>query len=752
MEANTLYGKVARRLSLATDGTGRLFAAVIKADRDGATLRVEPVRTNAAAGPQTKPLLVTSDRAILDVALSCDQSGRLLTVWNQLTDEGAKLRYAICRRDGWSRPATVAPLTGSALTPVIARDGRGRIWCAFVSNSLRQHHIFVSWFSGGIWSWPVRISDGEGYCMAPAISPFGEGVRVVWDARIDETFGIYMRELDTETRVPKHEPQAVVAEADTLLANPAIVALDSETSLVVYERAQDHWGRRNRPPTGASGKRGPAGSNFLLSRRRLCGAIIGPQGIASLQDDLHRALGGPAIQTGATLGRDIEGGLHLAWRQLASADPVDPTCPLVVATAAYRDGGWTEPRILTGSEAMSDSPTILARDGEGTLLVGYIQREHYRYRVRAATLDREGKSPRPAAGAFEAMEIPEFRTPQPIRPVTIAKTFDSPRLLWGDLHRHSNLSACKSPADGSPADAYRYALMAMDLDFIAVTDHTSRLTTPDTLVDGQALADAYNLPGFFTAFAAFEASLEDGDGHMVALAEGSAPLMSKARTRAGLLSKLDPQRTVVVPHHTAAAGMSYDWTGHDERLAPVAEIYQPYRTSSEAVDAPAPRTAWRRKTTKLIADRTLAAAWAAGLKIGVVASSDHLTTGGAFAGVWAAGNTRREILDALRRRRCYGATDRIELAFWADEHFMGEDFTVGPNAKIAFKVRCRGTAVIGRIELLIDNEVVHTFRPASKRLTATVKRAVASGTHVCRLRVFQIDGHMAWSSPIWITG
>ena len=43
----------------------------------------------------------------------------------------------------------------------------------------------------------------------------------------------------------------------------------------------------------------------------------------------------------------------------------------------------------------------------------------------------------------------------------------APRVLWGDLHGHSNLS----DGTGTPADYYRYAREVAGLDFAALTDH-----------------------------------------------------------------------------------------------------------------------------------------------------------------------------------------------------------------------------------------------------------------------------------------
>ena len=48
-------------------------------------------------------------------------------------------------------------------------------------------------------------------------------------------------------------------------------------------------------------------------------------------------------------------------------------------------------------------------------------------------------------------------------------------LYFGDLHRHTELSVCRTGADGSLEDAYRYAIDAAGLDFLCVTDHVQHV-------------------------------------------------------------------------------------------------------------------------------------------------------------------------------------------------------------------------------------------------------------------------------------
>ena len=752
-----LWSTRARRCALAVGPGGRLYVATVTAEPGRARLRVGSLDGHAEAEPG--PLVVTA-RAILDVCLCRDEQDRLVALWNQYGPGGVKLHFAVRHAGGrWSAPTLVSTLFGSDLSPAVTRDELGRPWCVFQNNSTGRGHIFVTWFTAGRWAFPQRISDGDGCCFAPAACRFGHGVRVVWDARVDGEYGVFMREVDAEAKVSRREPQADVALSDSLLATPAIPALDAERSFVVYEQAPPGWGERNAVLRDSRGKM--AAGNYLHARRDLRAALIGPKGIAPAAEEPNDALkaGRPSpSRSGPALAGDGEAGIWLLCRQIDSLEQADPTAGYVLAATCLSAGRWSPPIILPDSGALSDSPAVLARDGDGGVLAGYIQRDRADHRAHVVALPAVADPGRPKGAHYRAMDLSNFQASSAPRRAVLERRHGSPKLLWGDLHRHSNVSDCRWWLEGSPRDAYRYAMAAADLDFLAVTDHAMYLSTPDALADVHDEANAVNLPGVFTAFCACEANFGDGGGHMVVLAGGDALPIPRADSRADLFGQLDPAEVLVIPHHTGDPDHPYRWDGHDEALAPVVEVYQPYRSSFESPDAPAPPTPWRQAGNTPTADSTVLAGWRGGLKLGVVASSDHLSTGGAFAGVWAVRNTRADILDALRRRHCYAASDRIELVFWADGHFMGDGFRIDPaggEAKVTFKVRCRGTEAIRNIELLGDGEVVHLF-PGGKgktgrSLTAQKKLPVPAGEHFYTLRVFQADRHMAWSSPIWIT-
>lgn len=757
IDIEPLYRVRASRLAVGNDGQGKSYCAFVSVTRAGSSLRVAPLQDRARG-----TILVSGAPAILEVCLSCDKDGGLVAIWNEIAPGGgAVLRFAVQKAQGtWTTPAALCTLPGSCLAPAAARDETGRPWCAFHSNALGKHHIFVSWYEGHQWSFPLRISDGDGHCFAPTICPFNSGVRVAWDACVDGAFGIYMRQVAAESLVKRQHPQTTVTEGEHLVANPAIATIDGVINLVVWERGRAGWGGRNSVPRGR-----PAAEmfeeNFLRGRRELAGAIIGPTGMAPLSNDLEQALH-PQSRGGSrarpSIAQNAAGTIWLTWRQLEKDYDGPARQGFRLLASRYDGGRWQEAVELPDSGATADAQSVIAPGPEGGPVVGFIQQDGSKRWARIVSLKPSGAAKAgdkttayPAAGPFAPMRVPRFREPTVPAHPTLDGSFGSPVLLWGDLHRHSDVSPCWWKVEGTLLDTYRYALGVAQLDFLAVTDHRSDLVAPDAAAQTEGLANGYDLPGIFTAFVACEINT-DGQGHMVVLTDRDRLDVPYLRNRSALYKRLDPRHHVVIPHHPGDPAHLYSWGGHDEKLSPVAEVYQAYRTTFEAIDAPAPATTWVRPGRGPQPGHTLLDAWQSGLHLGVVASSDHLSTGGALAGVWAMGNNRRDILEALRARRCYAATDRIRLLFHADGHFMGERFRAA-GEKVQFEISCRGAAAIVKAELLCDGQVVHVAEPRKRSASLRIRHrlAIAAGEHFYTVRVYQQGDHMAWSSPIWIT-
>jgi hypothetical protein len=206
--------------------------------------------------------------------------------------------------------------------------------------------------------------------------------------------------------------------------------------------------------------------------------------------------------------------------------------------------------------------------------------------------------------------------------------------------------------------------------------------------------------------------------------------------------------------HTSATNMGTDWRDNDPAAEPIVEIYNGERMSYEKEGAP--RTGRDPKSgeqpanlagwyPKGFVDRALGK----GYRLGFQSSSDHWATHISYFVALVEKADRESILDATKKRHCYGATDNIVLDVRSGDHLMGDEFST--SAAPSLQVVAVGTAKLAKVEVLRDSEVVATL-PAngSEYKGAWTDLAPKAGTHYYYVRVEQVDGQLAWASPMWI--
>jgi hypothetical protein len=159
-------------------------------------------------------------------------------------------------------------------------------------------------------------------------------------------------------------------------------------------------------------------------------------------------------------------------------------------------------------------------------------------------------------------------------------------------------------------------------------------------------------------------------------------------------------------------------------------------------------------------------AWHLGHRIGLIGSSDnHLGTpginnftprigqAGGLAVVLAEHNDRDSIWDAMWNRRTYATTGtRIYLDFQIDGHQMGEEYASTGDPAISATVA--GTGALAAVELIKHDHagyaVLHTEQPEGDLCTFELVDEDFETDSFYYVRVTQVDGEMAWSSPTWV--
>ncbi len=337
-------------------------------------------------------------------------------------------------------------------------------------------------------------------------------------------------------------------------------------------------------------------------------------------------------------------------------------------------------------------------------------------------------------------------------------TPDSPRVLFGDLHGHSNLS----DGTGTPEDYYRYARDVAALDVAVLTDHDHwgmpfLDEAPANWERIEAAARSFHAPGLFVTLLGYEwTSWIWGHRHVLHF-EDQAPLRSSVDERFDtpqkLWAALAGAAALTFAHHSAGEPIATDWrVAPDPVLEPLTEIVSNHG-SSESFDTPMP-------VRGMLEGNTVRDALSRGYRLGFIGSGDshdghpglvQLADGasGGLAGILAAERTREAVLEALRARRSYATNGaRIVLDVTLDGKPMGASLLAGEGKTLAIRVAAPGP--LEAVELVTAAGVIARTEAGAQRSLGveTELPELVAGSWLY-VRVLQSDGGAAWSSPFF---
>ena len=208
--------------------------------------------------------------------------------------------------------------------------------------------------------------------------------------------------------------------------------------------------------------------------------------------------------------------------------------------------------------------------------------------------------------------------------------------------------------------------------------------------------------------------------------------------------------------HSLATDQGNDYRDNDPEVEPLVEIYQSYHANYEYEGAP------RGESANYLAPvhgrfQPPGFYWnalAKGYKLGVESSSDHISTHSSYTMIYTPTTERNDIVESMRKRHAYGATDNIVLDFHAAAggrtYMMGDAFRAA--AVPPFTVDVRGTDRIQSVEIIKDAKFVYRTEPGGAGAQFIwVDNDPSPGTSWYYVRVIQVDRNLAWSSPIWVT-
>jgi uncharacterized protein DUF3604 len=714
-------------------------------------------------GVWSAPAEVTTQPAdIFRTAVAEDADGNLWVFWSERDNQQWRLRGRQRKGDKWETAVWLSDVGSSTFHR--AASGGGRIFVVWQSFRDGQSDIHLRSLAGGVWSPAERVSESPANDWEPAVAASADGAAfVAWDGYDRGNYDVFFRSwrdgrlsaITSVTTSPRFEAHAAVA-------------VDGQgRPWVAWDRGGVNWGKD-------TGFLVPVPLAVPLHQERDI-AIAVRQGDQWLEPATPFAAM-PGNAEHPALGFDGRGGLSMVFRRWTRRNARTIGSPMAWENYLTRwDGSaWSPPAPLAHSAGSIEKNPALTRDAAGDLWAAWMTDE--RPFATQVPVNGEVYAAKLGSGGAAPPLVPRRESPVEAIPVHLAETADVRairshvleaggrryRIYRGDMHRHTDVSQ-DFKYDGSLLEVYRYALDAAGFDYIAPTDHQTGFDQEFTWWQNQKLVDLFLVPGRFTPLFAYERSLPYPNGHrnVIFAHRGVRTLPIPEAERLGktgaaqLYEYLRKNRGISMPHSSATA-QGTDWRDNDPVVEPLIEIYQGYRTSYEYEGAPRAATTLNQTAQKSgwQPEGFWWKALAKGYKLGVQSSSDHWSTHISYACLITDDFSREGLLDAIRRRHSYGATDNIILDFRARSggatYLMGDIFSAAAAPQIA--VRVIGTGPIHQIDLIKNQRFVYTARPGTKEAGFEfTDQEFGAGESWYYVRVLQQDGQIAWSSPIWIT-
>jgi hypothetical protein len=327
-------------------------------------------------------------------------------------------------------------------------------------------------------------------------------------------------------------------------------------------------------------------------------------------------------------------------------------------------------------------------------------------------------------------------------------------VYFGDIHTHTELS----DGVGTLDDAFSFGRDLIGLDFVSMADHSEPDRQPGyyyrTDERWQLTIEAterFNEPGRFATLLGYEwggpydrnVYFRTSSGpcihahHPEVLREGSPQVEL-------LWAALKDEQAFTVLHMTKFPGkLTWSHYDHDPQMERLIEVYSTWGSSEQCGRA------------------SVQEALRQGHRLGFICGTDNhvgrpgtgnrLYEGSGLAAVFAEELTREAVYDALYDRHYYGTTGaRMLLDFRLNGNPMGSEITLDSDNERCLLVRVAGSAAIGWIQILRNNEIVFQAKGCDEYAELSWADQDTALDAYYYVRAEQADGHRCWSSPIWV--
>lgn len=280
-------------------------------------------------------------------------------------------------------------------------------------------------------------------------------------------------------------------------------------------------------------------------------------------------------------------------------------------------------------------------------------------------------------------------------------------------------------------------------------------------------------------------SPQEGQREIIYAKEGKQ-LLRKKDIKYSSLKKIyksfAPKEILSIPCFTMAKGYEYNFDDYNPDFERVVEIYNAWGSSecTKKEGNPRPIQAHGKKGIQETAEGSLQKALARNFRFGFVAGGlddrgiyadlfegDQEQYSPGLTAIIAPEYSKSSMMEALYNRSCYATTgERIILGLYLAGHPMGSETSTATKHGLLINRHLHGyvagTTKLEKVEIIRNGKVIHTFEPEGYSLEfayddmVPLEKAIIDAKDkkppfaYYYIRVTQEDGHMAWSSPIWV--
>jgi hypothetical protein len=781
-------------------------------------------RSFAADGSDARDAVNISKTAGADFmpAAATDSNGKVFVTW--VGGREKNFNVFVSHQDGraFSKPERVSQAEGNEWEPAIAADAKGNVTVAWDTYEKGDYDVYIARLtSDGTLQKPQAVAATLAFEVRPSLAYDAQGkLWIAWEESGDQwgkDFGALKKKGIPLYQSGRSVNARVLGEDGKWFQPPDVMeAMPINAGAIKIREGRKARGVR---PAGVAGSIAPCfpriatgadGNVWLTFRGKPGGGWRTPVG--SVWFEYVTRLGSDGWNEATWLPRsndilDNRPAVVANGDQLTvvfsgdgrgEANPAKLGDPHLQGTA---DGDDAMEAAKTSDDAAAVAPTTKEADGELLKNEGKGRRGRGGGRAGgAANINADLFVTSLKSADFASASAPAaLAATQPAAPAAASSDTNAEReaidtmhkfrvdlngeslRIWrGEFHRHTEFSF-DGGNDGGLLDMWRYGIDAADLDWIGDGDHDYGTGREYSWWTTQKAVTLFTLPNRFVPMYSYERSVGYPEGHrncmfakrgvrsLPRLPMSSPDKFAPAPDTNLLYMYLKRFDGLCAPH-TSATNMGTDWRNYDPEVEPFVEIYQGDRNNYERPDAPRSAVT-EAKLKQSTPEKESLCGWQPkgfvnlALKMGrryaFEASSDHISTHLSYCNVFVTEPTREAILDAVKKKRVYGATDNIiaDVRCKVDdkEKFMGEEFTI--HEPPTLKIHIVGAQKIAKVTIIKDDEEVHVVQPNQQDVTLswTDPKPTAGKTSYYYVRGEQVpdvegasSGELVWASPMWI--